>query len=176
MSNLQFDATDIAPAQPFEVIPAGKYVCQVVNSEMRPTKDGAGAYLWMELEILEGEYAGRKVFDRLNIQNANQQAVDIARRNLSSLCHAIGELQVENSEQLHWKPVLVTVRVRPASGEYDASNDIRGYAPVPGGGAVATNGGSAQPVAAAKPAVVAAAGSRAAVAAGKTPPWRTHKQ
>lgn len=162
MSEIIFDATEVAPAQPFEVIPAGKYVCQVITSEMRPTKDGAGSYLWLELEILEGEHAGRKVFDRLNLQNSNQQTVDIARRALSALCHAVGELQVQNSEQLHFKPVLVTVRVRPASDGYDASNEVRGYAPVDGSKVVAIQAPAAKPAAAAP--------------AAKTPPWRAHKQ
>ena len=168
MSDLEFDATTVQPQTPFEVIPAGKYVCQIVASEMRPTKSGDGAYLWLEEEILEGEYAGRRVFDRLNIQNANVQAVEIANRTLSALCHAIGELKVTNSEQLHFKPFVATVRVRPPSDGYDASNEVRGYAPV--GGSAPANGGATrtQAAPAAKPTVVAGA-------AVKTPPWRTHK-
>ena len=169
MSDLDFDATTVQPQTPFEVLPPGKYVCQIVASEMRPTKSGDGAYLWLEEEILEGEYAGRRVFDRLNIQNANVQAVEIANRTLSALCHAIGELKVTNSEQLHFKPFVATVRVRPPSDGYDASNEVRGYAPV-GGSSAPANGGATrtQAAPAAKPTVVAGA-------AVKTPPWRTHK-
>jgi hypothetical protein len=168
MSDLEFDATAIPPQAPFEVIPPGKYVCQIVASERRPTKSGDGAYLWLEEEILEGEYAGRRVFDRLNIQNQNVQTVEIANRTLSALCHAVGELKVKNSEQLHFKPFVATVRVRPPSDGYDASNEVRGYAPV--GGSAPASGGATRTQAApvAKPAVVAGT-------AVKTPPWRTHK-
>jgi hypothetical protein len=161
MANLDFDASQVEPAEPFSVIPAGKYLCQVVNSEMRPTKDGGGAYLWLELEILDGEFKGRKVFDRLNLENQNQQAVDIARRALSALCHAVGELQVKDSEQLHFKPFVATVRMRPASDGYDASNEVRGYAPADG---------KVVPIAA------PAAAKPAAAPVVKTPPWRAHKQ
>ena len=31
------------------------------------------------------------------------------------------------SEELHDKPLMIKVKVRPAQGEYDASNDVGGY-------------------------------------------------
>jgi len=37
-----FDATQIEPATPFEVIQPGKYHVQIVNSQMRDTKTGTG--------------------------------------------------------------------------------------------------------------------------------------
>lgn len=122
-----FDATQVAPNQPFEVLPPGKYKVQVTDSDMRPTKDGTGQYLWLEMEILDGEYQGRKMWDRLNLVNQNQQAVEIAQRSLSALCHATGKLHVSDSQEIHFIPVIATVKVRPAKGDYDASNEIRGY-------------------------------------------------
>lgn len=131
MARIQFfDAAEVEPQEAFEVLPPGKYRVQIVASEERPTKDGNGSYIWLEMEILEGEHAGRKLWDRLNINNANQQAVDIARRALSAICHAVGELALEDTEQLHFKPMIATVRVRPPKDGYDASNDIRGYSAV----------------------------------------------
>ena len=62
MAHLDFDASTVEPSQPFEVIPAGKYIFQVVNSEMRPTKSGDGQYLWLEMAVLEGEFANRRLF------------------------------------------------------------------------------------------------------------------
>lgn len=137
MANLggTFDATQVAPSQAFEVLPPGKYKVQVTDSDMRPTKDGNGQYLWLEMEILDGEFHGRKIWDRLNLVNPNQQAVEIAQRSLSALCHATGKLHVTDSEALHFIPVIATVRVRPAKGDFDASNEIRGYEPA-GNGAV----------------------------------------
>lgn len=132
-----FDASQVEPNQPFDVIPAGKYKVQVVASDMRSTKDGAGQYLWLELEILEGEFAQRKLWDRLNLANSNQQAVDIAQRSLSALCHAAGKLAISDSEELHFVPVIASVRVRPPRDNYDASNEIRGYAPIDGAASVA---------------------------------------
>lgn len=136
MAELNFDATQVAPNEPFAVLPAGKYIVQVEASEMKPTKNGDGQYLWLELSILDGEHAGRKLFDRLNLVNQSQQAVEIAQRTLSAICHATGQLHVSDSEQLHGRPMVATVRVRPGrmdSGkQFDASNEIRGYEPTSG--------------------------------------------
>lgn len=157
---LTFDATAVPPQEAFSVLPAGKYIAQIIASEMRPTKGGDGQYLWLELEILDGEHKGRKTWDRLNIINPNEQAVDIAQRALSAICHALGKTAVQDSEDLHFQPMMITVRVRPARGDYDASNEIRGYEAVAGGGAVQRP----TPMQQARPAAPAAAAA--------TPAWR----
>ena len=46
---------------------------------MKPTKTGNGQYLQLAFEIIEGEYKNRKVWARLNLENANADAVRIAR-------------------------------------------------------------------------------------------------
>ena len=119
-----FDANSVEPSN-FDVYPAGKYLSQIVSSEMRPTKDGRGQYLFLELDILEGPFAGRKLFDRLNLVNDNPDTVDIATRPLSSICRATGQMQVKDSEQLHLIPLIADVRVRPPKGQYGESNSIR---------------------------------------------------
>ena len=120
-----FDASAVEPLGNYEVLPPGKYVAQIIASEMRPTKDGAGQYLYLEIDILEGAARGRRLFDRLNLINGNPEAVVIAQRTLSSICRAVGKLQVSNSEQLHLLPLVADVKVRPPKGQYGESNSIR---------------------------------------------------
>jgi hypothetical protein len=133
MANLgsTFDATGIEPVQAYEVIPPGKYLAQIVKSEMRVTKDGMGQYLWLELDVLDGPQKGRKLFDRLNLVNANPQTVEIAQRTLSAICHATGRMQVQDSEELHLIPLLVDVQVQPPKNGYGESNKVR-YRPLDG--------------------------------------------
>lgn len=164
-----FDATQVQPQEPFAVIPAGKYKIQAIASEIRATNDGNGQYLWFEHEILDGEHAGRKLFERLNLWNSNQQAVEIAQRTLSAMCHATGQLHVADSDELHFKPMIVTVRVRPAGPgkdgkQYDARNEIRGYEPANGSAPAQAAPATAAPAPA--PATPAAAPSAAAM------PWK----
>jgi Protein of unknown function (DUF669) len=133
-----FDATQHDPTPRFQVLPRDKYHVEIVRSDMKATNDGNGAYLELEMEILDGQYAGRKVFDRLNLVNQNEMTVEIAQRTLSQICHAIGVLAVSDSEQLHRKAMIADVRVRPARTDektgksYDESNEIRGYSSIHG--------------------------------------------
>jgi hypothetical protein len=132
-----FDASQVEPSAPIELLPPGNYVAQIVQSEMRQTKGGTGQLLWLEMEILEGPAKGRKLWDQLNLVNPNAQTVEIAQRTLSAICHATGRLQVSDSEQLHFTPMMVTVKVRPAGPDKqgirrEASNRIGGYKPAGG--------------------------------------------
>ena len=47
---------------------------------MKPTRDGYSEYLSLTLQVIEGQYANRLVFARLNPKNANDKAVDIAKK------------------------------------------------------------------------------------------------
>ena len=174
-----FDATTVEPNKPFDILPLGRYVVQIVASEMRATKDGQGQYLWLELDVLEGELQGRKLFDRLNLVNANPTTVEIAQRTLSAICHAVGKLQVQDSEELHLIPFVADVKVQPSKTEgYGPSNTLR-YLPLEQPKTAPTGARTAPPPASARaglrPGTVPAQAPAAAPVArpgGLTPPWR----
>jgi hypothetical protein len=80
MAQLNFDATHVDITNHYEAIPAGDYEAMVTDSQMKSTKDGSGQYLELTLEIQSGQFQGRKIWDRLNLQNRNAKAVEIAQR------------------------------------------------------------------------------------------------
>lgn len=166
--NQAFDATTIDPTQTFEVLPAGDYPVMVVDSDMKSTKDGSGQYLQLTLEVIDGPYSGRVIFDRLNLVNRNDKAVEIAQRTLSQICHAIGVLRVQDSAELHNKPILAKVAYKPASGQYGESNEVKGYKAYAAAAAPAARAAPAYiaPVSAPQPAQQPAAPASASV-----PPW-----
>lgn len=134
---LNFDASTVPPAAAFDPVPAGWYNVKIIESGMKPTADGRGSYLALTMEILDGPHARRKLFDRLNLQNANAVAVEIAYKTLSAICHACKIIQVANSAQLHGIPMMAKVSIRPAgpakNGQhYDANNEVKGYRPCDG--------------------------------------------
>lgn len=128
MSFLNFNAEEVEPNKPFEPIPAGDYIGKVVSSEIKPTASGTGEYLKIEIEVLGPTFAGRKVFDQLNIRNENTEAERIGRSQLSALCHAIGVLRVSDSNELHGKPFSFKTTIeKDATGQYGDKNKIKGY-------------------------------------------------
>ena len=138
-----FDATQVEPQGDFTPVPPGEYKVQITSSEMVETSAKTGHMLKLELEIVEGDQAGRKLYDRLNLDNPNSQAVEIAQRQLSAICHAVGKLSVQDSEELHMLPMIAVVKVEPprsANGkEYGPSNSIKTYK-ASGNGAPAQSG------------------------------------
>ena len=120
-----FDASGVEPNAPLEALPPGDYKVQILQSEMRVTKAGTGQMLWLDMEVLEGPLKGRHVYDQLNLINPNPTAEEIAQRTLSAICHAVGKLQVADSEELHFLPMLVRVAVKP-----NGYNEVKGYKPV----------------------------------------------
>lgn len=127
---LNFDASRVQPSTGVgDPIPAGWYNVAVDESEMKPTTTGTGMYLKLRFNILDGQYVGRKLFVNLNLQNPNQQAVEIALKDLSAICHAVQHIHLADSSQLHGKPLKVRVGLKPADKEagYDAQNVIKAY-------------------------------------------------
>ena len=128
MSTLNFDANTVEPSTGFDPIPAGKYPVVIVESEMKPTKSGTGRYLELTFEVIDGEYRGRKVWARLNLENPNATAVEIARAELSAICRAVNVMQPRDSVELHNLPLVITVRCRKNPDTDETTNEVKGYA------------------------------------------------
>lgn len=123
-----FDANQVEPTTEFEPIPAGKYQAMITESEMKLTKSGSGSYLQLTFQILDGEYKGRFLWSRLNLNNSNATAVEIARRELSAICRAVGVMTPRDSVELHNLPLVISVKCKRRDDTGDVSNEIKGYA------------------------------------------------
>ncbi len=127
MANLDFNANDVEPSNEFEPIHAGKYLAVITDSEMKPTKSGTGNYLQLAFQIIEGEYENRMLWVRLNLDNPNATAVQIARSELSAICRAVDVLTPGDSTDLHDLPVVIHVRVKRRNDTGELQNEIKGY-------------------------------------------------
>jgi hypothetical protein len=140
-----FNAAEIEPAASYEPLPAGWYRAVITASEERVNKSQTGSYLQLTLEVIAGQHQGRKLIDRLNLNNPNQTAVEIAQRTLSGICRAVGVMTPRTSYDLHDKPLMVKVKVRAGDGDYGPSNEIVEYAPPEKAAPVGVQGKSALP-------------------------------
>jgi len=129
MVNLNnFDANQVEPAASFEPLPADKYLAVITGSEMKPTKNGAGKYLELVFQVIEGEYKGRNLWARLNLENPNAMTVKIARGELSAVCRAVGVMQPRDSVELHNLPLVITVKCKKRTDNGEITNEVKGYA------------------------------------------------
>ena len=130
---LNFDATQIEVSESYELIPDGTIANAVItSSEWKETKDKTGGYLNLKLEIIDGNYKGRLLFENLNLQNSNEKAVKIAQETLAKICKAIGKDKVQNSEELHNIPLNIKIGVTPGRDGYDPSNRVKSFSKTSG--------------------------------------------
>lgn len=161
--DMDFNTADVPEDdRSFSPLPAGEYLMQVIESELKDTKSGNGQQLVLTLEVIDGPNSGRKVWDRLNIRHVNADAQRIAQRALADLCLAVGLQGVRDSEELHFKPFTAKVTIREdKTGQYGPQNNVRykvgGGRPASGGqvqqrtSTQQQNGGAAPPTGASKP-------------------------
>jgi hypothetical protein len=156
MPSFNFNAAAVEPQQPrqYGPLPAGEYEMMVVKSDVKPTKAGTGHYLELEMHVVSGEHSGRRLWERLNIDNPNKQAEDIAKQALAGLCGALGITDMTQTEDLHDEVFTAFVEIDRKEPD---RNRIVGYA-----------GNALGPAPAAKPAAPAA---RPAAPAVNKKPW-----
>jgi len=148
-----FDANTVKPNEGFAPLPVGTYQVVITDSEEKPNKKGTGTYHQFTIQVIEGEYEGRRVWARLNLNNPNQQAVDIARGDLSAICRAVKVMKPKDSADLHNLPFLIELGMEKNKETGELSNKIKKYMPLDG----------------------ATAAKAPTPAAPSTPPWKRQK-
>lgn len=128
-----FDSSRHEDMRSFEPLPADEYLVQITKSEVKDTRDKTGKYISLEFTVMNGEFKGRKVWTNLNIVNRNPVAVDIAKKELATICRACGKGVIQDTNQLHMIPILMKLRITPPKGDYPAKNEPTGYRSAEGG-------------------------------------------
>lgn len=140
-----FDPNQHEEHRPRDPLPPGWYVMTIAGSDVKQAQSTQNAaYLQIDLEVDENyhpSHKGAKAWERLNLWHPNADTVRIAKSKLTSICKAAGHMRpVDDTEVLHGRKIAVKLKLRPAEGQYEASNDVTGYDSVaarfPGAGVV----------------------------------------
>jgi hypothetical protein len=122
------------------LIDPGTYKSVIVSSELKENSKKTGSYLELKFVLTEGQYANTEFFERLNLDNPNPQAVEIAKKKLAEIMDAVGVEQVADSNDLHNKPLMLEIYTKKQDdwqndkGETVEGKDrseIKKYLPVP---------------------------------------------
>lgn len=160
MVELNYDATGQEGMSDRSVLPAGEYAAAIAKAERKEAKTAGNAYINLEFEVTDGPARGRRFWTMLNLWNSNTQAVEIAQRELTSICHAVGKLQVRDTDELLGVPMLVKLGVK--SDSYGEKNTVTGYKPLNGAPAQPAGQGHRQP----------AQAQQTSQPAANAPPWQ----
>lgn len=132
-------------------LPPGDYTVAIKSSGIKTTQAGS-EYLNLCWEVLEGQYTNRLVWESLHLwhgianpetaiefatkkKGSREKAIEsieltrkIANNSLKRITNAVGlAMTPRSSEELHGKPAVITLKVRPANGDYPARNEVSGY-------------------------------------------------
>ena len=108
-------------------MPAGDYLIHMVKSEFKANNAKTGHYLTCQFTVLEGEHKGKNVWNLMNLDNPNAVAVEIANKELNSMCAACGKEGVEDSDELLQIPFCATLKITPGDAQYAPKNEISAY-------------------------------------------------
>ena len=123
-----FNAKDNEKMADFSPVPAGWYKAEVVKSEMKNTSAGTGKYLNLQFKILEPEaHVGRVFYVLMNLVNPNPIAVEIAQKELASICDACEIDELEDSTELHGIEIGVRLSVKAGDANWPPKNEAKGY-------------------------------------------------
>lgn len=129
MPEWDFDATvydEPVTKSSFDPLPPGDYTAIIVDSDMKDTKAGTGKYIELTINIVEGEYEGRRLWERLNVYNPSEQAERIARSQLNNLSNAVGKPGASDTESLHDIPFIISLDIDRRD---TTRNKVMGYSP-----------------------------------------------
>lgn len=118
--NGTFDATQVEPAK--DQLPAGWYIAHIAASEVKANRTGTGQHLSLEFQIADGQFAGWKIWESLNLWHQNPKASQIAQGKLSAIARAINVLQFNDSNALHG----FNMQIRVAHNN-EGKAEIKGY-------------------------------------------------
>tara|TARA_Y100000590_G_scaffold90590_1_gene102180 strand:+ start:770 stop:1279 length:510 start_codon:yes stop_codon:yes gene_type:complete len=108
-----------------ELVPPGNYVAEIIDSQEKISKAG-NSYLSLKLSICEGPYEGRWIWDNLNINHPDEKVRGTARFILGNICKAAGLVGIDDTSELHYKPLTIELDEEP-EGDYPAKNVVRKY-------------------------------------------------
>lgn len=122
---LNFNAANVAPVTlDTQYVPTNWYGLKITDSEIKPTSTNNGTILAITLEVQAGAYKGARIIENLNLQNPNEKAVKIGQGMLSTICHAVGQLNLVDSQQLHNISFYGKLKLEPPQGTYQPRNSL----------------------------------------------------
>lgn len=138
MASINFNVSEITPAQEYKPLPEGKYEVVIADSDVKATRSGTGTYIQLEFEVVSGEYKGRKLWGRYNIENSNREAMEIGRSQFAAVCQAVNVSNPRDTSELHNLTLILSVKCRKRKESDELENSISGYKPKEAGVAAQT--------------------------------------
>ena len=141
MNGFSFNARNFDPTQGVPGLPVSDsngHPVVITGAELKPTRNNDGMFLEFMLSIFDGPAKGQSGAYRLNIVNNSKEAVDIAYKQLSAICHVTGVFDLNGPDpataaralfNIPFRVVVGTQKNNPEYTEVKFITDINGNKP-----------------------------------------------
>ncbi|QDP62924.1 MAG: hypothetical protein Unbinned5081contig1002_29 [Prokaryotic dsDNA virus sp.] len=110
LANYKEEITNAKESSRASQVPSGNYVVVLIETQEKQNSKQNGHYIQNDYEIQEGEFVGEKLIDRINHDNPNETARNIAFSTLKKLGKAIGIEPLTDTSQLLGKRIIAKVK------------------------------------------------------------------
>lgn len=155
--NKPINLNELPEAENYSSLPEGDYAVTVKGAEVKQTKAGNGTYLRLRLDVTGPTHAGRVLFANVTLQNPNEKAEEIGRRQMGDIMRALRINTFSDTDQLIGGNLRVKV-VATKSDQYGDGNEVKSFKslegsppPAPVAAAVASSAAPSQKSTAAPP-------------------------
>lgn len=129
MAGLNFETFEDQSAPSVDLtipVPKGQYSAKIIGSEIKTTKKATGQYVELMWEINPpSPHANRRIWQRINIVNENENAVEIGKKELNMVVKACGLAQISDTSELHGRECKIDVTIEAGTNGYGDSNSIK---------------------------------------------------
>ena len=134
-NDMSFGNLDAIEDDGFDLLPVADFNFRAVDIELKDTNAGTGKYFSVQFEVIDGQYAGRKIFQSFNVKNPNPDAVRIGLKEIKQWIAATGEnasgdLTLSRVYNLEGKLFVGKTGVeKDKTGQYDDKSVIKRFKP-----------------------------------------------
>lgn len=128
MAKLGFNVSEVPEDTRFSPLPKGQYKVMIVDDEEKTSSKGH-EYIVLTIEVIDGDFKGRKLWENLHLNCGNAVAVNIAMQTCKKIGEAIGNVNITDTKQMLDKPFLIEVATKP-DDDGEPRNVIKKYLPL----------------------------------------------
>ncbi len=104
------------------IYPPGDYPIRIEGSETQDTKAGTGQFIKLTIMVLDGDIAGTEITDRINFDNPNPIAVEIAKKTMGQLAFILNKPLSDDQQLLGLECILRVTVTEPKNGKPAGNN------------------------------------------------------
>ncbi|MBO1361802.1 DUF669 domain-containing protein [Acetobacter sacchari] len=112
---------DYGSNEDFELLPDGEYEGEIESAESKPTTKG-GTMIALKIRL----HNRRVVFDNLNVECGNQQAEQIALRQMKTIAD-FNNVNIQADEDFEGLSVIAVIGTQKGTGGYRDRNVVKYY-------------------------------------------------